>query len=67
MSPEPSPVENARQFMRDDRLCDRVLEWGDDIVDYCSYARNKLVAQPRRLRPSVCSIGRTSSDQCGLV
>ncbi len=45
-SPELNPVENIWQFMRDNRLSNRVFKSYNDIVDHCCDAWNKLVDQP---------------------
>jgi transposase len=55
-SPELNPVENAWQFLRDNRLSNRVLRGYDDIVAHCCDAWNELMDQPWRIR----SIGRRS-------
>ena len=48
-SPELNPTENTWQFMRDNWLSNRVFKSGEDIVDHCCDAWNKLVAQPWRI------------------
>jgi transposase len=48
-SPELNPTENTWQFMRDNWLSNRVFTSGEDIVDHCCDAWNKLVAQPWRI------------------
>jgi hypothetical protein len=48
-SPELNPTENVWQFMRDNWLSNRVFATGEDIVDHCCQAWNKLVAQPWRI------------------
>ena len=53
-SPELNPVENVWQFLRNNRLSDRVLRGHDHIVVHCCDARNELMDQPRKIR----SIGR---------
>jgi transposase len=53
-SPELNPVENVWQFMRDNRLSNRVFRSYDDIVDHCCQAWNKLADQPWRMK----TIGR---------
>ncbi len=40
-SPELNPVENACQFMRENRLSNRVFRNHDDILDHCRQAGNK--------------------------
>ena len=52
--PELNPVENIWQFMRDNRLSNRVFEGYDDIVAHCCAAWNDLIDQPWRIR----SIGK---------
>ena len=44
-----TPVENIWQFMRDNRLSNRVFKSYDDLVDHCCEAWNKLVDQPWRI------------------
>ena len=44
--PALNPQENVWQFMRDNRLSNRVFTSYTDIVDHCCYAWNKLVEQP---------------------
>ncbi len=51
--PELNPIENVWQYMRANWLSDRIFETYGDIVDHCSDAWNKLVAQPW----SIMSIG----------
>jgi transposase len=53
-SPELNPVENVWQFLRDNRLSNRVFRGYDDIVAHCCEAWNELMDQPWRIR----SIGR---------
>ena len=48
-SPELNPVENACQFMRENRLSNRVFQSYDDILDHCRRAGNKLVSQPNQI------------------
>ncbi len=48
-SPELNPQENVWQFLRDNRLSNRVFESYDDIVDHCCDAWNSLVEQPWRI------------------
>ena len=45
-APELNPVENVWQFMRQNWLSNRVFRSGDDILDHCCDAWNKLVDQP---------------------
>jgi hypothetical protein len=47
--PELNPIENVWQFMRDNWLSNRVFRSGDDIVNHCCAAWNKLVDQPWRI------------------
>jgi len=53
-SPELNPVENVWQFLRDNRLSNRVFTGYDDIVAHCCAAWNELIDQPWRIR----SLGR---------
>jgi len=48
-SPELNPVENVRQFMRDNWLSNRVFQSYDDIVALCCEVWNKLADQPWRI------------------
>ncbi|SDA36955.1 hypothetical protein SAMN03159340_04062 [Sphingomonas sp. NFR15] len=43
-----NPVETVWQFMRDNRLSNRIFQSYDDIVDHRCFAWNKLVEQPWR-------------------
>lgn len=47
--PELNPQENVWQFLRDNRLSNRVFKSDDDIVDHCCDAWNSLVEQPWRI------------------
>jgi transposase len=47
--PELNPQENVWQFMRDNRLSNRIFKSSDDIVDHCCDAWNKLIDQPSRI------------------
>jgi transposase len=47
--PELNPIENIWQFVRDNRLSNRVFKSYDDLVDHCCEAWNKLVDQPWRI------------------
>lgn len=47
--PELNPQENVWQFLRDNRLSNRVFKSYDDIVDHCCDAWNNLVEQPWRI------------------
>ena len=49
-SPELNPVENVWQFMRDNRLSNRVFKSYDDIVAHCCEAWNDLMDQPWRIK-----------------
>lgn len=48
-SPELNPVENVWQFMRDNRLSNRVFKDYDDIVAHCCAAWNDRTDQPWRI------------------
>jgi len=52
--PELNPVENIRQFMRDNWLSNRAFTSYDNIIDHCCEAWNKRVDQPWR----IMAIGR---------
>jgi len=45
-SPELNPVENIWQYMRDNRLSNRIFNSYDDIVDHCCFSWNKPVERP---------------------
>ncbi|MDB5383215.1 MAG: family transposase [Rhodospirillales bacterium] len=45
-SPEPNPVENIWQFLRQNHLSNRVHETYDAIVNACCDAWNALIAEP---------------------
>jgi transposase len=47
--PELNVMENVWQFMRDNRLSNRVFRDHDDIVNHCCDAWNHLVDQPWRI------------------
>jgi transposase len=47
--PELNPQENVWQFLRDNRLSNRLFKSYDDIVDHCCDAWNSLVEQPWRI------------------
>ena len=47
--PELNPVENVWQFMRENSLSNHIFHSYAEIVDYCSDAWNKLIAQPERI------------------
>jgi transposase len=48
-SPELNPQENIWQFMRDNRLSNRVSGSCEEIVDYCTYAWKQLVDRPWKI------------------
>jgi hypothetical protein len=48
-SPELNSQENIWQFMRQNRLSNRVFKSFDDIVDHCCYAWNTLIDQPWKI------------------
>ncbi len=48
-SPELNPVENIRQFMRENRLSNRVYKSYDDIVALCCDAWNNLIDRPWKI------------------
>jgi len=48
-SPELNPVENIWQFLRQNRLANRVFDSYDAIVDVCCEAWNALLAIPKRV------------------
>jgi len=50
-APELNPTENIWQFMRDNRLSNRVCLNYDDIVAHCCESWYKLIDQPWRIRP----------------
>jgi len=48
-SPELNPIENVWQFLRQNRLANRVFDNYDAIVDACCEAWNDLLAAPERV------------------
>jgi transposase len=48
-SPELNPVENIWQFLRQNRLANRVFETYDAIVDACCVAWNALIESPNTI------------------
>ena len=48
-SPELNPVENLWQYLRQNKLSNRVFESYEDIVDVCCDAWNSLIATPHCL------------------
>ena len=44
--PELNAQENVWQFMRDNWLSNRVFQDGDDLLNHCFYAWNRLEDQP---------------------
>jgi len=49
-SPELSPVENVRHYLREIKLCARVWDSYEAILDACTAAWNFLVNDPDRIR-----------------
>lgn len=49
-SPEPNPVENIWQFMRENWLSNRVFKSYEDIVDHCCHAWRTLRDRPWKIR-----------------
>lgn len=49
-SPEPNPVETVWEYLRSNRLSNRVFGTYDDIVDRCCTAWNWLIDAPDRIR-----------------
>jgi transposase len=49
-SPELNPVENIWEYLRQNRLSNRVFESYDAIVDACCDAWNALTAEPGRIQ-----------------
>ena len=47
--PELNPAENLWQFIRDNRLSNRIFKSYEDILDHCCFAWNKLIDQPWRI------------------
>ncbi len=47
--PELTVMENVWQFMRENRLSNRVFHNHDDSVDHCRHHWNRLVEQPWRI------------------
>ena len=53
-APELNPVENVRQYLRQNWLANTVFETYDDIIEPICHASNQLTAQPE----TIASIGR---------
>ena len=53
-SPELNPVENIRQYIRDNWLSNRVLKSYDDIVALCCEAWNNLIDRPWKIMSIGC-------------
>ena len=49
-SPELNPMENVRDYLRQNKLCATVWDTYDDIVEACKTAWNWLIADPSRIR-----------------
>jgi transposase len=49
-SPELNPMENVWDYLRQNKLCARVWDTYDDIVDACRQAWNFLIDDPERIR-----------------
>lgn len=47
--PELNPMENVWQFLRDNRLSNRIFQSYEEILDQCCDAWNSLVAEPWRI------------------
>jgi transposase len=47
--PELNSQENVWQFLRDNRLSNRVFSSYDDLLDHCCDAWNRLIDQPWRI------------------
>lgn len=47
--PELNPVENVWQYIRDNGLSNLVFQSGEEIVDHCCGAWNKLIAETGRI------------------
>lgn len=47
--PELNPMENVWQFLRDNRLSNRIFQSYEDILDHCCDACNSLVDQQWRI------------------
>ena len=48
-SPELNPVDNLRQYLRQNHLANRVCDGDDAIVDACCTAWNGLIEMPQSL------------------
>jgi transposase len=49
-SPELNPMENVWDYLRQNKLCARVWDTYDDIVEACRQAWNFLIDDPERIR-----------------
>ena len=61
-SPELNPTENVWDYLRQNKLCARVSDSYDAIVDACRAAWNQLIADPGR----IISIGTRQSASVSL-
>ena len=52
-APEPNPVENVRQYLRQTWLSNRVFDTDEDVIDAACDTWRKLIAQPA----AITSIG----------
>ena len=66
-SPELNPTENTWQFLRDNRLSNRVSNPPRTSSITAATPGTSLSINPGASCPSECAIGPTGSDQCRLV
>ena len=64
---ELKPHENVWQFMRANRLSNRIFKSFDDTVDHCGEARTKLIDQPWRIMSSAYASGTVGPNYRVLV
>ena len=50
-SPGLNPMENVRDYLRQNKLCALVWESDDEIPDACTAAWNRLIDDPARVKP----------------
>jgi hypothetical protein len=65
-APELNPVENVRQYLRQNLLSNTVFENYDAIIDATCAAWLNLTAEPEPSRQSDCETGRTSVSRYDL-
>jgi hypothetical protein len=60
-APELNGQDNIWQFMRQNRLSNRIFKSFDDIVDHCRYAWNTLIDHPWKIMSTAPRLGSRRS------